>query len=45
MEFNSDFLKKEVRCGFEIPVMMKRAWAAQMEILKIIDEICKKNNP
>lgn len=44
MEFNSDFLKKEVRCGFEIPVMMKRAWAAQMEILKIIDEICKKNN-
>lgn len=44
IEFNDSFFKKEVRCGFEVPEMMKRAWAAQMEVLMVIDDICKKNN-
>lgn len=44
LQFDDDFFKKEVRCDFEISAMMKRAWAAEMEVLCIIDEICRKNN-
>ena len=31
MRFDDDFFKTETRDGFEVPPMMKRAWAAQME--------------
>lgn len=44
MEFPKDFFKTECRCDFEVPAMMKRAWAAQMEVLEVIEEICKKYN-
>ena len=30
MKFDDDFFKAEVREGFEITSMMKRAWADQM---------------
>lgn len=43
MILDNNFFKREVRCGFEIDEMMKRAWAAQMEVLTVIDKICKKN--
>ncbi len=43
MEFEDSFFKKEVREGFEISSMMKRAWAAEMEVLSVIDAICKKH--
>lgn len=42
MNFTEDFFKKEIRQGVEIPEMMKRAWAAQMEVLQVVIEICKK---
>lgn len=41
MEFPIDFFLDEVREGF-IPAMMKRAWAAELEILVEIDRICEK---
>ncbi len=44
MEFSKEFLKREVREGFEIDEMMKRAWAAQMEVLLVIDEVCRKHD-
>lgn len=43
MEFSKDFFKREVREGFEISEMMKRAWAAQMEVLQVVIDICNKN--
>lgn len=43
MEFSEHFFEEECRCNFTIPVMMKRAWAAQIELLEIIDHICKKH--
>ena len=43
MEFASNFFEKEVREGFEVPEMMKRAWAAQMEVLQIVADVCEKN--
>lgn len=44
MKFSSDFFKRETREGFEIDEMMKRAWAAQMEVLLVVDEICRKHD-
>lgn len=43
LEFSVDFFKTEVRDGFEIQAMMKRAWAAQMEVLHVVAGVCKNN--
>lgn len=42
LEFSPDFFNEEERCGFVVSSMMKRAWAAQMEVLQIVADICKK---
>lgn len=42
MVFNQDFFKEEVREGFVIPEMMKRAWAATYEVLEVIDNVCNR---
>ena len=44
MEFNDDFFQDEVREGFYVSGMVKRAWAAQIEVLNEIDELCKKHD-
>lgn len=43
MNFVNEFFKREVRDGFEISEMMKRAWAAQMEVLQVVVDICERN--
>lgn len=43
MYFEDSFFETEERCGFEISGMMKRAWAAQMELLKLVMDICDRN--
>lgn len=43
MQFTQNFFNPEIREGFEISAMMKRAWAAQMEVLQVVADICKKN--
>ena len=42
MEIARDFFYDEVRDGFYIPGIMKRAWGAELKILYEIDRICKK---
>ena len=44
MIFPDNFFQDEYRCDFLVPELMKRAWAAEIEILEIIDNICKKYN-
>ena len=44
MEFPDSYFEDEVREGFYIPSLMKRAWAAQMEVLEIVGEICEKHH-
>lgn len=44
MYFNETYFEGEERDGFYIKPMMKRAWAAQLEILQEIDRICQRNN-
>ena len=42
MRMDPSFLEEETRHGFFITPMVKRCWAAQMEILAGIDAICRK---
>ncbi len=44
LEFPFSFFQEEVREGFFVSGMMKRAWAAQLEVLDEIDKICKAHN-
>ena len=44
LEFVNDFFDGEERNGFFIEPMMKHAWAAQLEVLSKIDQICKEND-
>ena len=34
IDFPEDYFKTEIRDGFEITSVMKRAWAGQMEVLQ-----------
>lgn len=44
IDFPENYFDAEERCGFKISHMMKCVWAAQLEVLLVIDEICKKHN-
>lgn len=44
MEFLNEFFKPEIRMDFEVSAMMKRAWAAELEVLEVIDKVCRKHN-
>ena len=43
MKRSREFFYDEVRDGFYIPGMMKRAWGAGLAILSEVDTICKKH--
>ena len=43
IQFEKSFFEGETREGFYIAPMMKRVWAAQMEVLVRVDEVCRKN--
>ncbi|WP_315576179.1 LicD family protein [Oribacterium parvum] len=44
MKLEREFFYDEVRDGFYIPGIMKRAWGAGLTILSEVDRICKKYN-
>ncbi len=44
MQFPDSYFEEEVRDGFYISSKMKCCWAAQLEVLDVIDRICKKHN-
>ena len=44
MELSREFFYDEVRDGFYIPGMVKRAWGAQLQVLSEIDRICRKHH-
>lgn len=43
MEFPKLFFCEEERSGFLIPEMMKRAWAAELEVLEALKRACREN--
>lgn len=44
MHFDESYFQPEVREDFAIKGMMKRYWAASMEVLEEMDRICRKYN-
>jgi len=44
MQVTNAYYEDEVRDGFYISGMMKRAWAASIEVLEEVVRICKKHN-
>lgn len=44
MEFPDSYFEDEVREGFYISSLMKRAWAAQTEVLETVRTICDAHN-
>ena len=43
LAFEESFFDEEERDGFKIPRLMKRAWAAELEVLIQFGEICRVN--
>jgi len=39
-----NYFEEETRCGFRITSLMKKCWAAQLQVLEDIDLVCKKYN-
>lgn len=44
MIFPDSYFEDEVREGFYVPGLMKRAWAAQLEVFDCVREICEKHH-
>ena len=42
MKFDDDFYMEEEICGFKVSALMKRCWAAQMEVLEDFDSVCRE---
>ena len=42
LKFQNEFFLDEVIEGFYVPGLMKRAWAAELQLLSLLDSICKK---
>lgn len=43
MEFHVEDIQGEEREGYYVPAIMKRAWAVQLDILKVIDAVCRRH--
>ncbi len=44
MIFPSTFFEEEEREGFTVVPMMKRAWAAELEVLEVVKKVCADND-
>ncbi len=44
MNVPQGFLEGEIRDGFYVESMMKKTWAAQLEVLNDVDKICRKHD-
>lgn len=43
MQFSEHYFEDETRDGFYISGIMKRCWAAQLEVLSEVDKVCRKH--
>lgn len=44
LDFPKEFFNTEIRENFEVDVTMKTVWAAELEVLREISEICERHN-
>ena len=43
MEISNSYLEDEVREGFFVPSIMKRAWAVELQVLEELDKVCQRH--
>lgn len=43
-KFPKGYFEDEVRDGFYVSAMVKRSWAVQLEVLEVVDKICKRHS-
>lgn len=43
INFSDDYFRPEMRCGYPVDRTMKTVWAAQIEVLAYIAEICERH--
>ena len=43
MHFDHSYFEDDVIEGFYVPSLIKKSWAAQIELLCDIDKVCKKH--
>lgn len=44
LQFEDSFFEDEVREGFYVPAMIKKAWAAELTVMYEVDKLCQKHN-
>lgn len=44
LKFDKKFFEEEERDGFVIEPLMKNAWAAELQVLERVDQICQEHN-
>ena len=44
IEFPKDYFEDDIRDGFYVNGLMKKSWAAQLEVLMDIDKVCRRHN-
>ena len=43
MEVSNSYLEDEVREGYFVPSIMKRAWAVELQVLEEVDKVCQRH--
>ena len=43
MEFPNGFYQQEERCGYTVPVAMKRVWAVELDLLEKLQDVCERH--
>lgn len=44
MQYDLEYIKPEEICGWEVTELTKKVWSVQLDLIKKLDEVCKKNN-
>lgn len=44
MQFDKEFFEGEIRNSFYVERIMKKVWAAELEVLSEVDRVCRKHN-
>lgn len=44
LQFEDSYYENEVRDGFFVPAMIKKAWAAELTVMHEVDKICRNHN-
>lgn len=42
LQFDDDFLKEEVRCGYKVTKKLKKTWAIELDLMDQLIKICNK---